>query len=488
MTPASNAESAVVGSIVAGAVRLGAHVLPILDPANGCPIGGLSVGDASIAEDAVRAAKQAFGPWRDVPPAQRARILLRFREILGQEKDALARVITREHGKPHVDALGSIQRGVEVVEFAIGTPQLLKGENSDHVATNISTRSARRPVGVCVGITPYNYPAMIPMWMFPMALACGNTFVLKPSEKTPTAANMLADMLARAGVPAGVFNVVHGGRDVAEALISHADVSAVSFVGSSPVAKNVYETATRHGKRVQALGGAKNHAIVMPDADMDLTVDAVCNGAFNSAGQRCMAIAVVVTVGNSHESFVSKLCQRAMTLKVAAGTDAECYVPPLSSHEQYKKVLSYVETGEREGAELVLDRRNPEEARNSGGNFVGPVIFDHVRQDMSIYREEIFGPVLVVMNAPDLEGAIDIANGHPLANGAVLFTGSGVSAQKFEREIQCGMPGVNVPVPSPVAYYSFGGSKGSIFGDLAAHGPDAIRFYTRTQVLTTRWS
>ncbi len=487
MTDKKSAEGRIVGSIIEGKQRLGARTIPITDPADGRELGALSVADPGIAADAVAAAKRAQLVWREVPPAQRARVLMKFREIVDLEKDDLARLITREHGKPHVDALGSIQRGVEVVEFAIGAPQLLKGENSDHVAGSVSTRSARKPLGVSVGITPYNYPAMIPMWMFPVALVCGNAFVLKPSEKTPSAPNLLADMLARAGLPHGVFNVVHGGRDVAETLISHPDVASVSFVGSSAAAKSVYEIGTKHGKRVQALGGAKNHAIVMPDADMDSTIDAICNGAFNSAGQRCMAIAVVVTVGDSHDAVMKRLTARAKDLKVAAGEDPDCYVPPLSSRDQYRKVLDYVDAGEKEGATLALDRRSPEATRNSGGNFVGPVVFDGVKPDMKIYREEIFGPVLAVMNAPDLDSAIGLANGHPLANGAVLFTRSGAAAQKFERDIQCGMPGVNVPVPSPVAYYSFGGAKGSIFGDLAAHGPDSVRFYTRTQVLSTRW-
>jgi malonate-semialdehyde dehydrogenase (acetylating)/methylmalonate-semialdehyde dehydrogenase len=460
---------------------------PVHDPANGRVIAELTLADVDTTNAAVQAAKDAFPAWRDTPPAQRARILMNFRELLEREKNELAELITLEHGKPHADALGSIQRGVEVVEFAAGAPQLLKGENSDHVATSVSTRSSRRPLGVCVGITPFNYPAMIPMWMFPMALVCGNTFILKPSEKTPSAANSLADMLARAGLPDGVFNVVHGGRDVVEALITHPDVSAVSFVGSSAVAKHVYETGSKAGKRVQALGGAKNHAIVMPDADMESTAAAIMNGAFNSAGQRCMAISVVVTVGDAHDRLMPLMVGKAGSLKVSAGHDPECDVPPLSSVEHKQKVLQYIDEGAAAGAKIAVDRRAPENVGNSGGYFVGPVIFDDVRPDMSIYRQEIFGPVLSVMRVGDLGSAIEASNSHELGNGAVIFTSSGASAQKFEREILCGMPGVNVPVPSPVAYYSFGGAKGSAFGDLAVHGPDGIRFYTRTQVLSTRW-
>jgi malonate-semialdehyde dehydrogenase (acetylating)/methylmalonate-semialdehyde dehydrogenase len=476
-----------IPSLVGGKQMARGRAAPVHDPANGRVIAELTLADVDTTNAAVQAAKDAFPAWRDTPPAQRARILMNFRELLEREKNELAELITLEHGKPHADALGSIQRGVEVVEFAAGAPQLLKGENSDHVATSVSTRSSRRPLGVCVGITPFNYPAMIPMWMFPMALVCGNTFILKPSEKTPSAANSLADMLARAGLPDGVFNVVHGGRDVVEALITHPDVSAVSFVGSSAVAKHVYETGSKAGKRVQALGGAKNHAIVMPDADMESTAAAIMSGAFNSAGQRCMAISVVVTVGDAHDRLMPLMVGKAGSLKVSAGHDPECDVPPLSSVEHKQKVLQYIDEGAAAGAKIAVDRRAPENVGNSGGYFVGPVIFDDVRPDMSIYRQEIFGPVLSVMRVGDLGSAIEASNSHELGNGAVIFTSSGASAQKFEREILCGMPGVNVPVPSPVAYYSFGGAKGSAFGDLAVHGPDGIRFYTRTQVLSTRW-
>jgi malonate-semialdehyde dehydrogenase (acetylating)/methylmalonate-semialdehyde dehydrogenase len=476
-----------ITSVVGGKPRSGSRLISVYDPSNGRTIAELMLADADMAKSAVGIAKAAFPAWRDTPPAQRARILMNFRELLERDKNELAELITLEHGKPHADALGSIQRGVEVVEFAIGAPHLLKGENSHQVAASVSTRSSRRPLGVCVGITPFNYPAMIPMWMFPMALVCGNSFILKPSEKTPTAANYIAELLARAGLPDGVFNVVHGGPDVVEALITHPDVSAVSFVGSSAVAKHVYETGTKAGKRVQALGGAKNHAIVMPDADMESAATAIMNGAFNSAGQRCMAISVVVTVGEAHERLMPLMVNKANALKVSAGSEADCYVPPLSSVEHKQKVLQYIDAGVAEGARIAVDRRAPENIGNSGGYFVGPVIFDDVRPEMSIYREEVFGPVLSVMRAEDLSSAIDASNAHDLGNGAVIFTSSGASAQKFEREILCGMPGINVPVPSPVAYYSFGGAKGSIFGDLAAHGPDGIRFYTRAQVLSARW-
>ena len=475
-----------ISSVVAGKPARSDRQAVVIDPASGSATARLLCADQSIVEAAVSAASDAFESWKEVAPAQRARLLMRFRDIVERDKTRLAHAIVREHGKPLSDAYGSIQRGLEVVEFAMGAPHLLKGENSDHVATGVATRSSRRPLGVCVGITPFNYPAMIPMWMFPLALVCGNTFVLKPSEKTPSAVNMIAEMLAEAGLPDGVFNVVHGGRDVAEALVSHPDVAAVSFVGSSAVARSVYETASRHGKRVQALGGAKNHAIVMPDADLPTTVDAILNGAFNSAGQRCMAISVVVAVGEAYDKLMPALVEAASRLKVSAGTQADCFVPPVNSLEQYKKILRLIETGVQEGAALRLDGR-PTNTSNNNGFLIGPVIFDNVTPSMTIYKEEIFGPVLAVMRVETLNGAIKLSNEHMLGNGAVLFTSSGKAAHQFERDIHCGMPGINVPVPSPVAYYSFGGSKKSIFGDLAVHGPDGVNFYTRRQVLTTRW-
>jgi malonate-semialdehyde dehydrogenase (acetylating)/methylmalonate-semialdehyde dehydrogenase len=477
----------VTPSLIGGQKRNGERESVILDPATGFAIGRLSLANESMAAEAIETAAKAFPAWSATPPAQRARYLMGFRELIESRKQELAELITREHGKPKADALGSIQRGLEVVEFAMGAPQLLKGENSNHVATGVATRSSRLPLGVCVGVTPYNYPAMIPLWMFPIALACGNCFVLKPSEKTPSASNFLAELLTEAGVPDGVFNVVHGGTEVVQTLITHPLTRAVSFVGSSKVAQAVYETGTRAGKRVQALGGAKNHAIVMPDADRDVTVSAILNGAFNSAGQRCMAIAVVVTVGNTHQALISKLVEAARGLKVAPGGDPDCYVPPISTRVQFDKVLYMIESGLKQGATLLLDGRVEGAGQDGKGFFVGPVIFDSVAREMEIYRKEVFGPVICVMNVATLEEAIELSNTHEMGNGAVLFTTSGRAAQIFERDILCGMPGVNVPVPSPVAYYSFGGSRGSLFGDLAAHGPDSINFYTRRQVLTTRW-
>ncbi|HEY8595389.1 MAG TPA: CoA-acylating methylmalonate-semialdehyde dehydrogenase [Devosiaceae bacterium] len=475
-----------VTSIVKGQPKATEVTSIVVDPARAAPLARLSHADDAIVDAAVQAARDAFGDWREVSPANRARMLMKFREILEKNRKAMADLIVREHGKPLGDAMGSIQRGIEVVEFAMGAPHLLKGENSDQVATGVATRSSRRPLGVCAGITPFNYPAMIPMWMFPLALVCGNTFVLKPSEKTPSAPNLIASMLSDAGVPDGVFNVVHGGRDVAEALIVHPDVASVSFVGSSAAAKSVYETAARHGKRVQALGGAKNHAIVMPDADLPSTVDAILNGAFNSAGQRCMAISVVVTVGDAHQALMPRLIEAASRLKVSAGSRADCFVPPVNSEDQFTRIHRMIESGIEEGAHLALDGRNPS-GHKGAGFLIGPVIFDGVDPAMTIYREEVFGPVLCVISVESLDDAIRLSNEHLLGNGAVLFTSSGKAAHRFERDILCGMPGVNVPVPSPVAYYSFGGNKKSFFGDLAMHGPDGINFFTRRQVLTTRW-
>lgn len=476
-------EFSVSGSIINGTEDRAGLLVDVVNPATGRAISKLSLAGEPTVMAAVDAARKAFPAWAAVAPAQRARYLLRFLEILNRDKQDLAEIVTREHGKPIADALGSIQRGIEVVEFAIGAPHLLKGENADHVATGISTRSARKPLGVCLGITPYNYPVMIPLWMFPISLVCGNTFILKPSESVPGAANRLAEMLREAGVPDGVFNVVHGDKTAAEALIKHPDIAAVSFVGSTAAARAVYRLATHEGKRAQALGGAKNHAIIMPDADMNLVVDATLNGAFNSAGQRCMAIAVAVCVGDAYDRYMPLLLERARALHVSAGTDPKCFVPPISNARQYGHVLQHIARAVEEGARLSLDgRRN-----DKSGYLVGPTIVEDVNTSMSIYRDEVFGPVLAVLKADSLQDAITLTNNHELANGAVLFTASGADAAKFERNILCGMPGVNVPVPSPVAYFSFGGNKNSFNGDLAMHGPDSINFYTRRQVLTTRW-
>jgi malonate-semialdehyde dehydrogenase (acetylating)/methylmalonate-semialdehyde dehydrogenase len=477
-----------VASIIGDEETAQGRLVDVTNPATGAVLRQVAAADARLAERAVDCARAAFPGWRDTPPAVRARFMVRFRDLLERRRDALAELILEEHGKPIGDALGSIQRGLEVVEYALAAPQLLKGEYSDAVATGVSTRSSRQPLGVCVGITPFNYPAMIPLWMFPLALVCGNTFVLKPSEKAPSAANFLAGLLAEAGVPPGVFNVLHGGSEAASALIAHPAVAAVSFVGSSAVAAAVYASAAAVGKRVQALGGAKNHAIVLADANLDAAIDGLLNGAFNSAGQRCMAVSVAVVVDPLGDEFVARLVERSRALRTGPGSDPATYVPPLAAPDLFRRVVGYIETGIAEGARLVLDGRDPpRDPAYANGYFVGPTIFDDVAPTMRIYREEIFGPVLCVMRAPDLDAAIALSNGHGLANGAVLFTDSGAAAARFEQRIECGMPGINVPVPSPVAYHSFGGWNGSIFGPLAAHGPDAINFYTRRRTLSARW-
>jgi malonate-semialdehyde dehydrogenase (acetylating)/methylmalonate-semialdehyde dehydrogenase len=477
------AVSVQIANRIGGAMVPGSVEVPVFDPATGERIASLAGADEAIAAHAVATARAAFDGWSETPPAERARLLARFARSLEADRDELARLITREHGKPHADALGSIQRGLEVVEFAAAAPHLLKGEVSEQVSRNVSTRTLKRPLGVCVGITPFNYPAMIPLWMFPMAIVCGNTFVLKPSERAPSAPMRLAELLDDCGAPPGVLNVVHGDRYVAEAIVAHPDVRAVSFVGSTAAARAVYANAAAHGKRVQALGGAKNHAIVMPDAKASQVIDGLLNGAFNSAGQRCMAVAVAVFVGPSYDRLLPALVEAAAALRVGPGNDASTQVPPVISAHQADRIDALVAGAAKRGARLALDGRR----QRDGGYFVGPTIIDGVGPGDPIYDEEVFGPVLIVMRADSLDAAIDLANEHPLGNGAVLFTTSGESAARFEQRIACGMPGINVAVPSPVAYHSFGGWKQSLFGDLAMHGVDAIAFYTKRKVITSRW-
>ena len=478
-----------VQSLVAGKPISSGRSTPLFDPSIGKRIGAVELGDASHVGLAVASAQSALVEWAARPAAERARVLMRYAAALESDKDHIAGLITREHGKPRGDALGSLQRGLEVVEFAIGAPQLLKGEFSDQVARGVSTRSVKRPVGVCLGIVPFNYPAMIPLWTFPLALVCGNTFILKPSEKTPSAANRLAELLADAGAPDGVLNIVHGDGQTVNLLLNDPGIAAVSFVGSSAVARSVYELATRTGKRAQALGGAKNHAIVMPDADPARTVEGLTNGAFNSAGQRCMAVSVVVLVGSAYDTFLPLLVTATRLLRTGPGSGVDTDVPPLQSAAQKARILDILEESVAEGAELTVDGRGVEvPLAFAEGFYLGPCVVDGVQRSMRVYSEEVFGPVLVVMRAASLNDAIALANEHPLANGAVLFTRSGADAAVFERDIQCGMPGINVPVPSPVAHHSFGGWRSSLWGDLAMHGPDAINFFTHRQVLTSRWT
>ncbi len=437
---------------------------------------------------AVESAKAAFPGWSATPPAQRARILFRYRDLIESHKDELARIVSAEHGKTLDDAKGSVQRGAEVVEFACGIPQLLKGEHNENVAQNVDSHSVRQPLGVCAGITPFNFPAMVPMWMYPVALACGNTFVLKPSERDPSCSLRLAELAVEAGVPPGVLNVVIGDKEAVDALLEDPDVQAVSFVGSTPVAEYVYKTGTARGKRVQALGGAKNHMVVMPDADMEQTVDALIGSAYGSAGERCMAISVAVAVGDeTADELVNRLKPRVAGLKVGAFDDDGVEMGPLVTQTHLNKVRGYVDHGVEEGADLVVDGRDLKVEHHENGYFIGGCLFDKVRPEMKIYKEEIFGPVLSVVRAKDYEEALNLVNEHEFGNGAAIFTRDGDAARDFTTRTKIGMVGVNVPIPVPTAYHSFGGWKRSLFGDHHMHGPEGVRFYTRLKTITSRW-
>ncbi|MBV8246105.1 MAG: CoA-acylating methylmalonate-semialdehyde dehydrogenase [Candidatus Eremiobacteraeota bacterium] len=458
----------------------------IYDPATGEVTKRVAMGTPAEVDRAVAAAQRAFGAWSEVPPVRRAALLFAYREALVRETDRLARIITSEHGKTLDDARAEMQRGIEVVEFACGIPHLLKGDLTENVARDVDSFSLRQPLGVCAGITPFNFPAMVPMWMFPISIACGNTFVLKPSEKVPSLSVELARIALECGIPAGVLNVVHGGRPVVEALLDHPGIRAVSFVGSTAVARAVYARGTAAGKRVQALGGAKNHLVAMPDADLEQTADALLGAAFGSAGERCMAISVAVAVGDVAEPLLARLKEKAVALRVDAGTAPGSEMGPLISAEHRRRVAGYIESGVAEGAELVLDGRTHAAAQRDGF-FLGPSIFDRVEPRMRIYREEIFGPVLAVVRVPSAERALQIVNDHELANGAAVFTRSGGRARWFVHNVAAGMVGVNVAIPVPMSFHSFGGSKNSLFGDHHMHGPEGVRFSTRQKTATVRW-
>jgi malonate-semialdehyde dehydrogenase (acetylating) / methylmalonate-semialdehyde dehydrogenase len=463
------------GKAVASAARHG----EVFNPATGQVTKKVVFADAGMIDAAVKAAAAAYPEWRDTPPVRRARIMQEFLSLLKENQKALAELVTDEHGKVLADAMGSVQRGIEVVEFACGIPHLLKGEYSENVGTQVDTHTLRQPVGVCAGITPFNFPVMVPLWMFPMAIACGNTFILKPSEKVPSASILMAKLFKEAGLPDGVFNVVHGDKLAVDGLLSHPGVNAISFVGSTPIARYIYETAARNGKRVQALGGAKNHAVVLPDADLEFTADALIGAAYGSAGERCMAISAVVAVGAAGDPLVRLLEQKAKAIKL--GVD----MGPLVTCQHRDKVASYIEQGVKEGAKLVVDARR--QTMPKDGFYLGTSLFDHVTPQMEVYKNEIFGPILVVLRTDSLESAIALINQNPYANGTAIFTESGGAARRFAAEIQVGMVGINVPIPVPVAFYSFGGWKSSLFGDLHVHGTEAIKFYTRTKAITTRW-
>ncbi|MEY9104653.1 malonate-semialdehyde dehydrogenase (acetylating)/methylmalonate-semialdehyde dehydrogenase [Bradyrhizobium yuanmingense] len=461
---------------------------PVFNPATGQQSATLGLASADDVRTAVGAARAAFPAWAATPPLRRARILNRFLHILEERTDELAQAITAEHGKVVSDAKGEVQRGMEVVEFATGAPQLLKGEITENVGTRVDSHSLRQPLGVVAGITPFNFPAMVPMWMFPVALACGNTFILKPSERDPSASLILAKWLEEAGLPRGVFNVVQGDKEAVDALLTHPDVAAVSFVGSTPIARYIYETATRHGKRCQALGGAKNHMIVMPDADMDQAVDALMGAAYGSAGERCMAISVAVPIGETTaQRLIQKLAPKVRALNVGPGTDPDAEMGPLVTKQHLEKVRAYIDAGVAEGAELVVDGRDFKRQGYEDGYFIGGTLFDRVTTDMKIYREEIFGPVLAVARANSYDHAAEMINQHEFGNGTAIFTRDGDAAREFAHQIQVGMVGINVPIPVPMAFHSFGGWKASLFGDHHMHGPEGIRFYTKLKTITTRW-
>ncbi|MCA9676787.1 MAG: CoA-acylating methylmalonate-semialdehyde dehydrogenase [Kofleriaceae bacterium] len=459
----------------------------VFDPATGQVAGKVAMATPAVVDEAVASAQAAFASWRSSSLTKRSRILFAFRELVEKHKAEIAAYLTAEHGKVTADAMGEVQRGLEVIEFACGIPHLLKGEFSENVSTEVDVWSIRQPLGVVAGITPFNFPAMVPMWMYPLAIACGNTFVLKPSERDPSAANFCAELFAEAGLPPGVLNVVHGDKVAVDRLLEHPDVKAISFVGSTPIAQYIYETGTRHGKRVQALGGAKNHMIVLPDADMELAADAAVSAGYGSAGERCMAISMVVAVGDAADRLIPKMRERIAKLKVGPGHLEGMEMGPLVTRVHRDKVAGYVDAGVAEGAELVTDGRPFKVPGHEGGFFLGPCLFDKVEPGMSIYKDEIFGPVLGVSRVASYDEAIARVNAGPYANGVALFTNDGGAARKFQHEVEVGMVGINVPIPVPVAFYSFGGWKASLFGDLHIYGMDGVRFYSRNKVFTGRW-
>lgn len=461
---------------------------PLYNPATGEQSGVVDLAERAEVRQAVAAAVAAFPKWAEMTPLRRTRILNRFLRIVEERTQVLAAVITEEHGKTLSDAAGEIQRGLEVVEFALGIPHLLKGEVTENVGTNVDSSSVRQPLGVVAGITPFNFPAMVPMWMFPVALACGNCFILKPSERDPSASLLLAEWLTEAGLPDGVFNVVQGDKDTVNALLTDPEIEAVSFVGSTPIARSIYETATRAGKRCQALGGAKNHMIIMPDADLDQAVEALMGAGYGSAGERCMAVSVAVPVGEATaDALIEKLTPKVRALKIGPGMDPDVEMGPLVSQQHLERVRGYIDAGLAEGARLVVDGRDFKAQGYEGGYYVGGTLFDNVTPDMKIYREEIFGPVLSVVRARSYAEAAGLTNAHELGNGTAIFTRDGDAAREFAHRIKVGMVGINVPIPIPMAFHSFGGWKASLFGDHHMHGPEGVRFYTRLKTITSRW-
>jgi malonate-semialdehyde dehydrogenase (acetylating) / methylmalonate-semialdehyde dehydrogenase len=463
----------------------------VFNPATGKVTGRVALANASEVDAAVKSARAAFPAWADTPPIRRARVMFKYVELLGKHRDELARTITAEHGKVFTDAQGEVTRGIDVVEFACGIPQLLKGDFTEQVSTGIDNWTVRQPLGVVAGITPFNFPAMVPMWMYPVAIAAGNCFILKPSPLDPSASIMMAQLLKEAGLPDGVFNVVQGDKDAVDALLEHPQVQAISFVGSTAIAQKIYETGAKHGKRVQALGGAKNHMVVMPDADIDQAVDALIGSAYGSAGERCMAISVGVLVGEAADKVMGKLAQRTRELKIKDGNELDAEMGPIVTNVAHQRVTGYIAQGESEGAKLVVDGRKFEAAKagaNCGAGFwIGGTLFDNVTPDMKIYKEEIFGPVLGCVRVKDLAEAVELINSHEYGNGVSCFTRDGNVAREFSRRVQVGMVGINVPIPVPMAWHGFGGWKKSLFGDMHAYGEEGVRFYTKQKSIMQRW-
>ena len=459
----------------------------IFDPAKGEVTARVPFANTAEVRAVVASARAAQPAWAAVPAVRRARVMFKFKELIERHMDDLARIVTSEHGKTVDDAKGSITRGLEVVEFACGIPHLLKGDFTENVGTNVDSFSVRQPLGVCAGITPFNFPAMIPLWMFPLSIACGNAFVLKPSEKDPSLPLRLAELALEAGLPEGVLNVVNGDKEAVDALLTDPDVSSISFVGSTPIAEYIYATGAANGKRVQALGGAKNHMIVMPDADLDQATDALIGAAYGSAGERCMAVSVLVAVDPVGDAMIERLTPRMESIKVGPGIDPSVEMGPLVSRAHLEKVKGYVDAGVAEGAKLVVDGRDLSLQGYENGYFMGPCLFDEVKPEMSIYKEEIFGPVLSVVRAPDYESALALVDDHEFGNGTAIFTRDGDAARDFASRVQIGMVGVNVPIPVPMAFHSFGGWKRSMFGDSNTHGPEGVRFFTKPKTVTARW-
>ena len=459
----------------------------VFNPATGEETSKVKLGSSEDLNKATLDAQEAFLNWSNTPPLQRARVLFKFKELIEKNEDELVQIIVSEHGKVYEDAKGSLTRGLEVVEYACGIPQMLKGEFTENVGKNVDSWSLRQPLGVCAGITPFNFPAMVPMWMFPMAIACGNTFILKPSEKDPSCSIKLAELFTEAGLPDGIFNVIHGDKNIVDLILENKDVSAISFVGSTPVAKQIYSKSSNYGKRVQALGGAKNHLVVMPDANINQAVDGIMGAAYGSAGERCMAVSVAVAVGNIADQLVENIFQKAQTLKVAPWVDKSSEMGPLISKEHKEKVENYISIGEKEGAKLILDGRNYKIQGYENGFFVGPTLFDHVKKDMMIYKDEIFGPVLSVIRVNDYEEAINLVNDHAFGNGTSIYTSDGEISRHFTTKCKIGMVGVNVPIPVPMAFHSFGGWKQSLFGDHSMHGIEGVRFFSKLKTITSRW-